>query len=483
MTGPAAPTTRADTAAAGEFADWLNAFNSGDRQRLHDFLAEHLAPLPDGTTPADAMTDRQSSVFRSSGGLEVRKLTTPAAGRVTAFVQTRRMGYWIGVGLTVSPEPPHKIMGFGFRNIMAPPELLPAERLSDDEIRRRTDDLVSKLVDADQFSGVILVARDGKTIYERASGLANRAWNAPNRIDTKFNVASIGKMFTAVAVAQLVERGKLSFDDTLATALPSYPNKDIAAKVTIRHLLTHTSGIDDNRTSMDKLVATLRQRNRKIKDYLSTAANDTLKFDPGSKLEYSNYSYWLLGAVIEQASGQDYYDYVRANVLAPAGMTNTDSVELDTDPTNLATGYMDAPGGGPRRSNIFYLPVKGVPSGLGYSTAGDMVRFAEALRAHELLNAQSLETMWTAGQLPYTEPDSRYGFGCIVTQYNNTRIIGHGGGWFGITNKFDVYPELGYTVIIFNNIDSDPNALAFRLREWLTQRAAGAPARSTPITR
>jgi D-alanyl-D-alanine carboxypeptidase len=270
-------------------------------------------------------------------------------------------------------------------------------------------------------------------------------------------------MFTAVAVAQLAEQGKLSYDDSIGKWLPDYPNKEISGKVTVHQLLSHTSGLKEA-TAID---SSFRRGFRTIKDYLPTAPGDTLKFEPGTKLEYSNYGYLLLGAIVEKVSGEDYHAYIREHICKPAGMTNTDNFELDTEPVNLATGYMDAPNN-TRRSNAFVLPVKGLPSGLGYSTAEDLVKFNLALINGKLLNQKSLETVWT-GRMNYSDPDSQYGYGFIVKRYNGTRVIGHGGGWVGITNKFDMYPDLGYTVVILNNIDSDPNSIAFKLREWLTQ--------------
>jgi D-alanyl-D-alanine carboxypeptidase len=112
--------------------------------------------------------------------------------------------------------------------------------------------------------------------------------------------------------------------------------------------------------------------------------------------------------------------------------------------------------------------VRGLPSGLGYSTAEDLAKFHHALLSHKLINAESLKTVWT-GRMDYHE-NSKYAYGFAVKEYNGARIVGHGGGWLGITNKMDMYPDLGLTVVILNNIDSDPNALAFKLREWLTQR-------------
>jgi CubicO group peptidase (beta-lactamase class C family) len=461
-----APVTLPDTPAGKRFSAWLAAVNAGNRDTLRQFIGANFAPPPNGTLPVDGIANRHFGIYTNTRGLEIGKVVVSSPERITVALQSKRTGYWMQIGLAVTAEPPHNILGFGFRNAEAPADLLPRTKLTEREIRERTDKLIDRLVAADEFAGVILVAKDVKPIYQRAVGMASRAWNVPNRVDTKFNIASIGKMFTAVAVAQLVEQGKLSYEDTLEKALPDYPNQEIARKVTVRHLLTHTSGLTEARgpAAGDN---SFRRGFRTIKEYMTGSANDTLKFDPGTKLEYSNYGYLVLGAIIEKASGQDYFTYIREHIYKPAGMTNSDSYELDTDPPNLATGYMDAPGG-TRLSNIFRLPVKGLPSGLGYATAGDLVKFAMALREHKLLTAASLHTVWT-GVMDYSEADSKYGYGCIVKRYNGARIVGHGGGWVGITNKFDMYPDLGYTVVILNNIDSDPNAIAFKLREWLTQ--------------
>lgn len=460
------PVALPDTPAGKKFGEWLAALNTGERARMRQFIAASSAPPPNGTVPVDAMTNRHMGFYTASHGYEIGKvIATPSPSRITVALKAKRTGYWMLAGLSVTPEAPHNILGFGFRGTEAPAELLPHKKLSERELRSRADALINQLVAADQFSGVILVAKDGKPVYQRAVGQASRAWNLPNRIDTRFNLGSINKMFTAVAIAQLVEQGKLSYTDTLEKALPDYSNKEIAQKVTVRHLLSHTSGITETKSLLSGDA--FRQEFRAVKDYLRNTAADTLKFEPGTKLEYSSYTYLILGAIIEKASGQNYFDYVREHIYKPAGMTASDCYDLDTDPANLATGYMDGEKG-TRLSNIQRLPVRGMPFGLGYATAGDLVRFATALREHKLLNATSLETVWT-GVMDYSEFDSKYGYGFIVKKYNNQRIIGHGGGWVGITNKFDMYPDSGYTVVILNNIDSDPNSVAFKFREWLTQ--------------
>ena len=459
---PTASATIPDTPAGQRLREWLAAFNTGSRDSLRRNVAQHSAPPPNDTVAVDRIVDRQLGLFRQTQGLALRRIDASTADRITATVQAKITGAWMLVGLSVTADSLHRVLGMGFRNALAPPELLPNRPFTDRAIRDSIDRAIDRLVRGDAFSGVVVVAKDGKPIYQRAVGLADRRWNVPNRVGTRFNIASIGKMFTAVAIAQLVQQGKLSYDDTLAKLLPDYPSRDIARRITVRQLLAHTSGIAQG----FDLDGSFRRGLRTVKAYLPTTATDSLHFDPGTRLEYSSYGYLLLGAIVERASGRDYYDYVREHVYRPAGMTESDSYELDTDPPNLATGYMDAPKG-ERRSNIFMLPVKGTPFGMGYATALDLVRFQQALTHHVLLDSAALAQAWTGVQ-PYTEPNSEYGFGFIVTPYNGTRIIGHGGGWVGITNKFDMYPDLGYTVVILSNIDCDPNMLAFRLREWLT---------------
>jgi CubicO group peptidase (beta-lactamase class C family) len=465
--GAQSPASPPDGPAGRRLAAWLVALNSGGRETLRRFVAANFDPPPNAALPVDRIADRHYGIYSSTGGLDVRKIEASSPDGVTAVVQARRTGYWMSVRVNVAPQPPHNIVGFGFRFTEAPADLLPDKKLSEKEVRDRLNDLVTKLIAADAFSGTVLVAKDGRPFYQRACGMANRAWKAPNRIDTKFNVASLGKMFTAVAVAQLAEQGKLSYGDTVGKLLPDYPNKDVAEKVTVHHLLTHTSGIPAG--SFAKALAAMRQGYRKVGDYLPSFANDPLAFEPGTKFEYTNNGYVLLGAIVEKVSGQDYYDYIRQHVYGPAGMSDSDSYELDTDPPNLATGYMDGPGGSPRRSNTFFLPVKGVPSGLGYSTAGDLLKFTAALRNHTLLSARSLDLIWT-GRVDYaTAPGSQYAYGFSVKRYNGARVVGHSGGWFGMNTQVDVYPDLGYTVVILSNYDADTNSLANKLREWLTQ--------------
>ena len=459
-----------ETPAGRQFAAWLAAFNSGKLETMRRFIDGHFDRPPTGPLPADEMAAHDMTTFRETGGFIVRKIVASSPAALTAFVEGRLTGYWVRVQFYVkaqppdyAPVPPYQIVGIGFSNTEAPPEMLPRRRLSEREIRLRVDGLVSKLVAADRFSGAVLVAKNGRAFYRKSFGLANRAWRAPNRIDTRFNLASMTKMFTAVAVAQLVEQGRLSFDETVGKALPDYPNRDVAERVTVGQLLAHTSGMPSADRTADRLLATLRQGARSVGEHLPAFVDDPLEFEPGSQFGYSNYGYILLGAIIERASGQDYYSYVRERVFRPAGMRDTDFYELDGDPPNIAAGLMDGPHGA-RRSNWLFTGVRGMPAGGAYSTAGDLLKFDVALRNHKLLGAEMTSLLWAG-----SPQNPHYGYGFELGRYNGARIVGHGGGWFGVTNRMEMYPDLGYTVVILSNYDSDPVALANKLREWLTQ--------------
>lgn len=208
----------------------------------------------------------------------------------------------------------------------------------------------------------------------------------------------MNKMFTAVAIAQLVERGKLSFTDTVGKLLPDYPNKAVAEKVTVHHLLTHTSGIGSYFN--EKFRAKLNNL-RTVSDYLPLFVDDPLAFGPGTKWQYGNSGFALLGLIVEKVSGQSYFDYVKENIFKPAGMVNTDSYERDKDVANIAVGYTKIGEHGQpdpsaaRRANTALRPSKGSPAGGGYSTVDDMLKFGIALRDHKLLSRKYTEILTT----------------------------------------------------------------------------------------
>ena len=248
--------------------------------------------------------------------------------------------------------------------------------------------MLTRMSEADEFSGAALVAKDGRVIFKKAWGQADHATGTPNRTDTKFNLASAGKMFTSVAVLQLAQAGKLSLDDTVGQHLPEYANKDVREKVTIRQLLSHKSGLGEMFNAKYKAE---RENLRTVKAFVSLFENDPLQFKPGTRYSYSNAGFCLLGAIVEKVSGEDYYQYLDKHVFEPAGMHDTGAFETDKPIDNVAIGYTRDGATTPeelraRRDNIKLHVVKGSPAGGGFSTVEDLQRFAAALLGKRLLN-------------------------------------------------------------------------------------------------
>jgi D-alanyl-D-alanine carboxypeptidase len=310
---------------------------------------------------------------------------------------------------------------------------------------------------ADEFAGVVLVARHGKVLLQDAWGRADRKAGVANTPATRFRIGSMNKMFTAVATLQLVEAHKLALDDPIGQHLPGYPNKQVAAKVTVRHLLTHTGGTGDIfGPEFDRNRLQLREH----RDYLKLYGRRGLSFEPGSRFEYSNYGYVLLGALIEHVSGGSYDDYVRDHVFRRAGMRSTGALPEAVEVPDRAVGYLRLSPGSAWEPNTYTLPWRGTAAGGGYSTVGDLLRFAQALDSGRLISEATL----AEATRPHQE---QYGFGFDVQGQGRLGSYGHGGGAPGMNGELRIFPQLGYVVVALSNLD--PPA-ASELVEFFTLR-------------
>lgn len=344
--------------------------------------------------------------------------------------------------------------------LLQAPAPAPAESVLAIRLRSRMDTLAA----GDWFSGVVTVTRNGRRLFAEARGLADREAQRPNRLDTRFNLASMNKMFTAVAIAQLAEAGRLSFDDPVGRHLPDWPNRVVRDQVTIRQLLSHTSGMGLYWGS--PRYRETRERIRTVADYVALFAEDTLLAPPGDRFIYSNNGFVTLGAIVERVTGTSYYDYVADRILAPAGMTETGFPAVDERGPAFAVGYTvpgstgrmpdmsrPAPAREPNRRS---LPGRGGPAGGGYSTAADLERFAAALVSGRLVGKAWLERMWTpAARDPRMPPGVHYGLGFDLREAGDGSIatIGHNGGSPGVGVELIVWPRLGVTAVILSNTD------------------------------
>ena len=333
----------------------------------------------------------------------------------------------------------------------SPAKPSPAEKVAGapgNEIQDYLDSLVAE----NKLPGVIVVAKDGVTVASKAAGIANKATNAPNTLETKFNLGSLNKMFTSVAIAQLAQQGTLKFSDSISQHLPDYPNKEVGGKVTIHQLLTHTSGmgsyINDKYRAERATLTT-------VAAHFPLFVNDPLAFSPGEKFQYSNAGYMVLGAIIERLSGQDYYSYIKEHVFAPAGMTNSGFYEPGKEIPNLALGYTRMGPDGKRteeiRDNTDRIEIRGGPAGGGFSTAGDLVKFHLALRDFKLLDREHTKLV-TEGKVD-AGPIGRYAYGFGDSLFDGKHVVGHNGGWPGVAANFEMYPELNYTAVVLMNTD------------------------------
>ncbi len=255
--------------------------------------------------------------------------------------------------------------------------------IKESELVKRIAATVDSLVKLNEFSGVVLLAKDGKPVFERAYGFADREAKTPNTIETAFNIGSINKLFTQVAVRQLAAEGRIDLDSTLAKHWPDYPNAEIAKRVTIRQMLQHRSGIGGDIFAAPS--GKTRHALRHNRDFLPLFVDRPLNFEPGTRQQYSNAGYVVLGMLVERLSGMDYYRYVQERIYTPAGMRRTGHWVVDSLPPNTAIGYTSEDG--PLTRNTSFLPGRGSAAGGGYTTAYDLMRLLTALRQKTIANA------------------------------------------------------------------------------------------------
>lgn len=453
-----------DTVAGRRVAAYIKAFNSGDEQTMRAFFTENVSADALKQRPVEARLDIYRQMRGNMGTMELRQIKEAAEDAVTVLVKTTQGG-WFEIGFMFEQQQPHRFVALRVEDAAEPAESsvtkvnAPANKMTEADALASVESFLNKVVAADEFSGTVLLAKDGQPIFQKAYGMASKEYGIANRVDTKFNLGSINKIFTQIAIGQLFEQGKLSFDDKLGKHLPDYPNRDAAEKVSLRQLLDMSSGIGD--FFGPEFEATPKDRLRTIKDFLPLFASKPLEFEPGTKHAYSNGGYIVLGAIIEKVSGEDYYEYVRKHIFEPAGMQNTDWYEADAPTPNMASGYTTegarSRGTGVRINNVYTRPAKGSPAGGGYSTAEDLLKFSIALQTKKL-RIPNFRDASTADK--QNAPNAR--------QPQGNGGIGIAGGAPGINALLEMGD--GYTIIVMSNYDP-PSAqkVGKQIRAWLAQ--------------
>lgn len=311
------------------------------------------------------------------------------------------------------------------------------------QVAAKVDEYMNAAVKADGFTGSILVARDGATLASKGYGLANIELNVPNTPQTVFRLASLTKQFTALAIMALQERGKLSTGDSVCKYLDACP----AAwqPITIRHLLTHTSGIPNYTSFPDFAKTSMSPATHE--SFIGRVKDRPLDFAPGEKFNYNNTGYYLLGVVVERAAGKSYEDFLRENIFTPLGMKNTGFDSPERIIKNRAAGYE---GQGERIHNASYIDMSnGYAAGFIVSTTEDLLLWDKALYTEKLVSRKSLDEMFT----PFKDlaPGKNYAYAWWLEKQSDRQAISHSGHINGFATYIMRYPSERVTVIVLSN--------------------------------
>lgn len=355
-------------------------------------------------------------------------------------------GIWAHATLSFEADPRHRITNLRLVAIPPPADAPPTPRLQGAALAAAIKERADGLVPKDRFAGAVLVARAAQVDTQGAWGLADRERKLPNTLETQFRFGSMGKMFTIVSVMRLAQDGKIDLKAPLGTYLKDYANAEIARTVTLEHLLTHTGGTGD---IFSPEATAHRDELRDPKDYVAFYGARAPLFPAGTRSQYSNFGFMLLGRIVEVASGQSYDDYISQHIFTPAGMKATGNMPETTIVARRAVGYTAQ--SGKLASNADTLPYRGTPAGGGYSTVGDMHRFAVALTGRKLLDEARLKLL-TEGSL--TTPDGKtYPYDFRGKTVTGRTFWGHNGGAPGMSGALRIFPDTGQVVTVLANLD------------------------------
>jgi CubicO group peptidase (beta-lactamase class C family) len=441
----------------------IEAFNSNDPERVKRLVETEFTAEFRGMAPLAEHLNVFRQFYRETGGLDFHSIRTyvPAReGETVVILKDRNFDAWRAFTVWFDDSDEYRIAGIRFNDARTPTDV-EEPRLSEAQALEEAARIVRRICERDAFSGTVLIARTDEVLFTHACGEASKRFHVPNDLETRFNLGSMNKMFTATAIAQLVERGVISYDDPISEYVDeTWLPRQITDKVTVHHLLSHTSGLGSYFN--DTYWNSSRELFRDVDDYKPLVVGDTLAFEPGERFLYSNTGMLLLGVVIENATGQDYFAFIRQNIYEPAGMQRSDSYEMDYPVENLAIGYDPDPSSEYGwQNNLYKHVIKGGPAGGGFSTVGDLERFASALMGGKLVSRESLETMWT------DKSGAGYGYGFGIREGPLGRVVGHSGGFSGISANLSMFVDAGYVVAVMSNYGGAASPLAAKIQDLL----------------
>lgn len=456
------------TPSGQRFIALIDAVNAGDtaailRLAQNEYLESELAQS--GGRPR--LLNRWLEIHETVGPIRIDSIMDASAGSINAWVRGSTSQTWLTFRLAVDSAATNRIVRVGLGRGLRPPYAASRNpRLTDAELGSKIGAYIESLASSDLFSGVVLVARGDAPFITRTVGYADRATGKPMRLDTPFDLASIGKTFTVVAIGRLLDQGKLHLDDTVARYVPELPAA-IGQRITIAQLLEHSSGLGELGPTLDSAMRSAKS----VREMISRFTDTSLTFAPGTRFQYSNRGYVVLGAVVEAVSGLRYEDYISREVLQRAGMTRSGIFQLTNSPSNRAHRYSHykslrtAYAPGPRTE---FQPIDDLapgPHGGAYSTAEDMLRFSVALQNGTLVSPATLRLL--------IEPRAGHpwGKGFEIAGEGRAISFGHAGASPGTNTLFRVFPNAGYTLVVLSNIDGGANVAGAYITELLEAAA------------
>ena len=425
--------------------EWLKLCRAPDLTQMTKWLTANISDEVARRIPAqDRVTDFK--VCTDNGGFRVVEVTESGPRVISLEVVGLKSALWFEKRVVVNDA--GKLDRSGLRLIVPAESSLPAD-LSDEAIAVEVKATVSKLSGLGLFSGIVVVARGTQTIVSASGGYANRARKSPITGASQFTLGSMGKMFTAVAIGQLVDQQKIVFADTVGEFFPDYPNQTVRQKATVGMLLSHTAGMGD---FLDRRTAgMMRGGVSRAAEFMPLYDKDEPQFEPGTNWAYSNAGLALAGAIVEKVSGEDYPVYIRKHIFAVAGMTNSDPNNIPQATARLVTPYT-------QETRVAQSPDRheaehdiGSPAGGAISTSDDLVRFADALYSGKLVSKATFDAMIKPhGSM---RRGVQYGYAMEISDTYGRTIVGHGGGFPGVSTHLYLLLDSPYTVVILANDD------------------------------
>lgn len=456
-----------DTAAAGLMAEWAGLCRKPDLARMTQWMSAHLSAEGAKRLPATARAREAFEMCEGNGGLAVVEVAEADANSIALRMKGLGTGNWFE--MLVIANAAGELDRNGNRPGLPAESSLP-DSITDAVIASEVRRVVAEASKAGQFSGIVTVARNGTIIASASGGYADRTKKTPITGSSRFTLGSMSKMFTAVAIGQLAEQGKLKLDDTVGRFFPDYPNRTVRDKVSVAMLLSHTSGMGD---FLDKRTPDMMSQGvRRAAEFMPLYDQDEPEFEPGTSRAYSNAGLALAGAIVEKVSGESYPDYLDAHLFKPAGMTHSSANNVPLADDQRVTPYTreGSPDWTKAEDDI------GSPAGGAISSADDLVRFADALRSGRLVGKSWLAEMAT----PHGPPGRGGGYGYamgIESIYGET-VVGHDGGFPGVSTHLYLVQDSPYTVVVLANQDPPAEAAAgFPVIALVAQRAKRDAAR------